>query len=307
MKMANKPLIVVAGPTAAGKTAASIKIAKHVGGEIISADSMQVYKGMDIGTAKLPLTEMQGIPHYLIDEIYPDEEYNACIFQQRAKTYIEKIYENGKVPIIVGGTGFYINVLIYDNDFVETTANLEFRNNMSLLAEKNGNTYIHNLLREKDPAAADDIHPNNAKKVIRALEYFEQTGTKISEHNKAQKCKQSPYDVKLFVLSMDRAKLYERIETRVDIMLKCGLVLEVEKLLNAGYGRQLVSMQGLGYKEIAAHLHGEIYLEEAVRILKRNTRHFAKRQLTWFRHQTNGVWIDSDKPGHIEEILQIFS
>lgn len=286
-----KPLIVIAGPTACGKTDISIDLAEKIGGEIISGDSMQVYKYMDIGTAKATKEEMRGIPHYLVDELYPDEEYNVMLFQQKAKQYMEGIYSRGHIPIIVGGTGFYINALVYDNDFSEEEES-EIRKELYAVAENEGAEKLHAMLAEVDPEYAANIHHNNVKRVARALEYYRLTGEKMSEHNKNAKEKETPYNLAFFVLNMDREKLYERINLRVDIMMNNGLEQEVRKLIEMGYSPELVSMQGLGYKEFIPYFNGEISLEQVVDDIKKYTRRFAKRQLTWFRGQTNGTWLD---------------
>ena len=288
-----KPLIVIAGPTACGKTASSVLLAKKINGEIISADSMQVYKYMDIGTAKIKKEEMEGIKHYLIDEFYPDEEFSIAVFKNRATKYIEKIHNKGKIPILVGGTGFYINSVIYNNDFTETKKDDTYRKELEQITIDKGNEFLHNVLKEIDKASAEAIHKNNTKKVIRALEYYKLTGELISKHNEKEKQKEKAYDTTFFILNMDREKLYNRINLRVDIMIKEGLVKEVESLLNKGYKKELVSMQGIGYKEIIKYLENEYSLDYAIEIIKRDTRHFAKRQLTWFKHQVDdGVWID---------------
>ena len=286
-----KPLIVIAGPTACGKTDISIDLAEKIGGEIVSGDSMQVYKYMDIGTAKATKEEMRGIPHYLVDELYPDEEYNVMLFQQKAKQYMEGIYSRGHIPIIVGGTGFYINALVYDNDFSEEEES-EIRKELYAVAENEGAEKLHAMLAEVDPEYAANIHHNNVKRVARALEYYRLTGEKMSEHNKNAKEKETPYNLAFFVLNMDREKLYERINLRVDIMMNNGLEQEVRKLIEMGYSPELVSMQGLGYKEFIPYFNGEISLEQVVDDIKKYTRRFAKRQLTWFRGQTNGTWLD---------------
>ena len=286
-----KPLIVIAGPTACGKTDISIDLAEKIGGEIISGDSMQVYKYMDIGTAKATKEEMRGIPHYLVDELYPDEEYNVMLFQQKAKQYMEGIYSRGHIPIIVGGTGFYINALVYDNDFSEEEES-EIRKELYAVAENEGAEKLHAMLAEVNPEYAANIHHNNVKRVARALEYYRLTGEKMSEHNKNAKEKETPYNLAFFVLNMDREKLYERINLRVDIMMNNGLEQEVRKLIEMGYSPELVSMQGLGYKEFIPYFNGEISLEQVVDDIKKYTRRFAKRQLTWFRGQTNGTWLD---------------
>lgn len=290
-----KPLIVIGGPTACGKTGFSIQLAKKIGGEIISADSMQVYRYMDIGTAKVTPEEADGVPHYLINEYDPDEEYNVMLFQQKAKTYMEKIWAKGKVPILVGGTGFYINALLYDNDFTETEHDTSYREECYQLAQEQGPEALYERLKEIDPEYAEIIHANNVKRVTRALEYHYLTGQKFSEHNAAQKEKETPYDAAVIILNMDREKLYERIELRIDIMMEQGLLEEVKGLLEKGYSPELVSMQGIGYKEFVPYFNGECTLEEAVTQLKTNTRRFAKRQLTWFRRQIDGLWVDMGK------------
>ena len=288
-----KPLVVIAGPTACGKTDISIELAKRINGEIISADSMQVYKFMDIGTAKATKEEMQGIKHYLIDEFMPDEDFNVMIFQQKAKEYMEEIYSKGKIPIIAGGTGFYINAVVNDNEFTETEEDNSLREKLYKDAQENGADYNHNKLKKIDPEYAATVHANNIKRVARALEYFCLTGQKFSEHNAEEKKKTSPYNTSFIILNMDREKLYKRIDMRVDIMIKNGLIDEVKKLLDMGYNPRLVSMQGLGYKEIVPYIAGEWSLEKAVDELKKRTRHFAKRQLTWFKRQTeNCLWVD---------------
>lgn len=290
-----KPLIVIGGPTACGKTGFSIQLAKKIGGEIISADSMQVYRYMDIGTAKVTPEEADGVPHYLIDEFDPDEEYNVMIFQQKAKAYMEEIWAKGKVPILVGGTGFYINALLYDNDFTETENDTSYREECYRLAQEQGPEVLFERLKEVDPAYAEIMHANNVKRVTRALEYHYLTGQKFSEHNAEQKEKETPYNAAVIILNMDREKLYERIELRIDLMMEQGLLEEVKGLLEKGYSPELVSMQGIGYKEFVPYFNGECTLEEAVTQLKTNTRRFAKRQLTWFRRQIEGLWVDMDK------------
>ncbi len=290
-----KPLIVIGGPTACGKTGFSIQLAKKIGGEIISADSMQIYRYMDIGTAKVTLEEADGVPHYLIDELDPDEEYNVMIFQQKAKAYMEEIWAKGKVPILVGGTGFYINALLYDNDFTETENDTSYREECYKLAQEQGPEVLFERLKEIDPEYAEIMHANNVKRVTRALEYHYLTGQKFSEHNAEQKEKETPYDTAVIILNMDREKLYERIELRIDLMMEQGLLEEVKGLLEKGYSPELVSMQGIGYKEFVPYFNGECTLEEAVTQLKTNTRRFAKRQLTWFRRQIDGLWVDMSK------------
>ena len=287
-----RPLIVLAGPTAVGKSELSIALAKQIGGAVISADSIQVYRYMDIGSAKITKEEMQGIDHYLVDEFLPDEEFHVVKFQTYAKKYIEEIYQKGQIPILVGGTGFYIQAILKDIDFSEQECDEAYRAKLEQLAEEKGTLFLHDMLRQVDEKAAEEIHANNKKRVIRALEYHHLSGEKISEHNERERKKQSPYNFAYFVLNDDRAKIYEKIDRRVDQMLEQGLVDEVARLKEMGYGKELVSMQGLGYKEILGYLNGEMSYEEAVYILKRDTRHFAKRQLTWFKREESVIWVN---------------
>ena len=290
-----RPLIILTGPTAVGKTAASIGLAKAVEGEIISADSMQVYRGMDIGSAKISRKEMDGVRHYLVDVLEPEEEFNVVKFQRLARQAAEEIYSRNKIPIVVGGTGFYIQALLYDIDFTENDGDISLRQELEKTAEEKGPEYLHQLLQEVDPQAARDLHPNNIKRVIRALEFYRQTGQKISEHNRKERAKESPYRYAYFVLTDDRARLYDRIDRRVDAMMEAGLLEEVRSLRDRGVKRTCTSMQGLGYKERYACLEGECSLDEAVRIIKRDTRHFAKRQLTWFRRERDAIWLDKGR------------
>ena len=285
------PLITISGPTACGKTAVSVELAKIINGEIISADSMQVYKYMDIGTAKITVDEMQGIKHYLIDVLMPDDEFSIAVFQKMAKEAMAEIYSKGKMPILVGGTGFYVNGLIYDNDFTPGEKDDKMRLELEKEAEEKGNDYVHYILKELDPEYAKTVHPNNLKRVIRAIEYCRDTGEKFSDYNARERLREPAYDVKNFILNMDRKVLYNRIEKRIGIMIENGLVNEVKSLMDK-YPTNLVSMKGLGYKEIIGYLKGEYSLDEAIYILKRDTRHFARRQLTWFKHQSNGEWVD---------------
>ena len=304
-----QPILVLTGPTAVGKTETSVQLAKAVNGEIISADSMQVYRHMDIGTAKIRQEEMRGIPHYLVDEFEPNEEFNVMIFQKRVKEYLKDIYARHKIPILVGGTGFYIQAVLYDIAFTENQGDDHFRREMQQLAKTEGEKVLHEKLRQVDPESAESIHPNNVKRVIRALEYYHFTGEKFSVHNEVERQRQSPYQFLYVVLNMDREKLYRRIDQRVDQMMEEGLVKEVESLLAHGYGRNLVSMQGLGYKEIAAALSGECSLSDAVYQIKRDTRHFAKRQLTWFRREREVTMLDKDQfdstEALVEEIIRL--
>lgn len=296
-------MIILAGPTAVGKTAASIRLAKAVGGEIISADSMQVYRHMDIGSAKIRPEEMEGVPHHLVDVLEPEEDFNVVRFQQMAKTAAEEIYARGRIPIAAGGTGFYIQALLYDIDFTENDGDSSFRRELEKTAEEKGGEYLHALLQEADPEAALQIHPHNIKRMIRALEFHHQTGGKISEHNEREREKESPYQYAYFVLTDERSRLYDRIDRRVDLMMEEGLLDEVRFLKERGVRRDSTAMQGLGYKELYACLDGEYPLEEAVRIIKRDTRHFAKRQLTWFKRERDVIWADKSVIGQDDDAV----
>lgn len=298
-----KPLIILTGPTAVGKTKASIGLAKAIGGEIISADSMQVYRHMDIGSAKITKEEMADVPHYLIDVLEPEEEFHVVRFQQMARAAMADIYSRGKIPIIVGGTGFYIQALLYDIDFTENEGDSVYREKLEALAKEKGAAYLHGQLAMVDPKSAEEIHANNIKRVIRALEFYHQTGQKISEHNERERQKESPYQFCYFVLNDRRECLYERIDQRVDQMIRNGLVQEVQTLKERGCTKQMVSMQGLGYKEIFSYLEGDCSLEEAVYIIKRDTRHFAKRQLTWFKRERDVIWVQKDELNYDDEKL----
>lgn len=298
-----KPLIVLTGPTAVGKTALSIQLARRIGGEIISADSMQVYRHMDIGTAKIRREEMDGVPHHLIDILEPTEDFNVVRFQALARAAAEDIYSRGKIPIVAGGTGFYIQALLNDIDFTQIDENTQFREEMERLAAEQGAEVLHERLRAVDPESAEAIHANNVKRVIRALEYYQQTGQKISEHNEAEREKESAYNSAYFVLTDDRKILYDRIDKRVDLMMQEGLLEEVNALRLRGLKRESVAMQGLGYKELFGYFEGEYPLEEAVRIIKRDTRHFAKRQLTWFRRERDVIWLDKSEIGREDKQL----
>lgn len=304
-----KPLIILTGSTAVGKTKASIGLAKAIGGEIISADSMQVYRHMDIGSAKIKPGEMDGVAHYLVDVLEPDEEFHVVKFQQMARQALAEIYQKEKIPIVVGGTGFYIQALLYDIDFTEGGGDDSYRKSLEKIAASQGNEFLHQMLRESDAEAAAKIHANNVKKIIRALEFHKQTGQRISDHNEAERKKTSPYQFVYFVLNDIRAHLYERINRRVDQMISEGLVEEVKALKERGLTREMVSMQGLGYKEMLAFLEGEYSLDEAIRLIKRDTRHFAKRQITWFKREREVVWIEKqdyhyDEDKILEQMLK---
>ena len=302
--MDRKPLIILAGPTAVGKTSLSIRLAKETGGEIISADSMQVYRHMDIGSAKITKEEMEGVPHYLVDVLEPEEEFNVVRFQQMAKEAAERIWEKGKIPLVVGGTGFYIQALLYDIDFTENDGDESYRRQLEQKAsDEEGASELYEMLKAVDLKAAQEIHPRNIKRIVRALEFYHQTGKKISEHNETQRQKMSPYNYAYFVLTDERGRLYERIDRRVDLMMEQGLLDEVRYLKERGVRKDSTAMQGLGYKELYAYLEGEYPLDEAVRIIKRDTRHFAKRQLTWFKRERDVIWADKSVIGQEEENL----
>lgn len=290
--MNKKPLIILTGPTAVGKTDLSIRLAKAIHGEIVSADSMQVYRHMDIGSAKVTKEEMDGVPHHLIDVLDPTDEFNVVVFQKMAKEAINGIYNRGHIPIVAGGTGFYIQALLYDIDFTENDGDMSIRHELEQAAAEHGAEYLHEILKEIDPESAKTIHANNVKRVIRAIEFYRQTGERISVHNETERQKESPYHFRYYVLNTDRPVLYERIDCRVDLMMEQGLVEEVKKLASMGCTKNLVSMQGLGYKEILDYLNGDCTLNEAVYILKRDTRHFAKRQITWFKREREVQWLN---------------
>lgn len=303
--MKQKPLVILTGPTAVGKTEISIALAKRIHAEIISADSMQIYRHMDIGSAKITQEEMQGIPHHLIDELSPFEEFHVVRFQEMAKQRMEEIYARGNIPLIVGGTGFYIQALVYDIDFTEQDSDEDYRRQLMAEADRYGNEYLHQKLMLADPVSAALIHPNNRKRVIRALEYYKKSGRLISAHNEEERLKKSPYQLAYFVLNDERQRLYERIDRRVDEMLAKGLIEEVRMLRDMGCTKDMVSMQGLGYKEILRYLDNELSYDEAVYILKRDTRHFAKRQLTWFKREPDVIWLNKPEWAYQEtDILE---
>ena len=294
-------LIILTGPTAVGKSALSISLARAVGGEIISADSVQVYRHMDIGSDKIAPEQMGGVPHHLVDVLEPTEDFHVVRFQEMARKAMEEIYARGRVPILVGGTGFYIQAVTRQIDFTEAEGEGELRRGLEELARSRGASYLHALLAKVDPESAAQIHENNVKRVIRALEFYQENGSPISAHNQEQRRKESPYDLSYFVLNALRPLLYERIDARVDRMIERGLVREVEHLVELGCRRGMTSMQALGYKEVLDYLEGECSLEEAVYRVKRDTRHFAKRQLTWFRREGEVTWVDKDAFGYDDE------
>ena len=297
-------LYIIAGPTAVGKTKASLLFAKKINAEIISADSMQVYKGMDIGTAKLKENETEGIRHHLIDILSPFDEFNIAIFKDLAKKAIEDIHSRGKEAVLVGGTGFYIQSVLYDTDFNTGKSDKKLRESLSSEYDEKGADYMYNKLKALDEKSAENIHPNNKKRIVRAIEFVLSTDKKISEHNINERAKKSPYNYKYFVLNSERKKLYNRIEQRVDMMIDQGLADEVRKLHELGCNKDMVSMKGIGYKEILKYIDGEIGLEEAIDLIKKETRHFAKRQITWFKREKEAIWLNIDNFANEEELVE---
>ena len=300
------PLVVIAGPTGVGKTAASIEIAKRLGGEIICCDSMQIYKGMDIGTAKVTPEEAQGVPHHLVDIVSPEQNFSVCDYALLCHAAIENIAQRGKLPIMVGGTGLYIDTVIDGIDFADSCCDDDYRRQMERVAAERGNEYLHSLLEKADPDSAATIHPNNVKRVIRALEYHHLTGSTISEHNRLSKQKPSPYRYCYLCLTRDREQLYSRIDMRVDIMLQQGLADEVKRLTDSGIDRSCTAMQAIGYKEVAEFLDGYTDYPTMVDTLKRNTRRYAKRQLTWFKRREDVQFVDlSTETDCVEKCIQL--
>ena len=287
------PLIILTGPTAVGKTDLSIKLAKDLNAEIISADSMQIYEYMDIGSAKVTKEEMNGIPHYMIDEVKPDFKFSVSEFKLRSEKYIDDIIKKNKLPLVTGGTGLYINSLIYNMDFAKSDANNELREELRLELEENGIDYMHEKLRSLDEESANRIHKNNTKRVIRALEVC-LSGEKMNDFSKDLKLNDK-YEPIIVVLNREREHLYKRINKRVDIMFEKGLINEVKNLLNMGYSKDLISMQGIGYKEIIKYLDGEYTYDEAIEIIKRDSRRYAKRQITWFKRYKSAKWFNLDE------------
>lgn len=284
-----KPVVIIVGPTAVGKTELSVDIASRIHGEIISADSMQIYKFMNIGSAKPTEEERKGIAHYLIDEIDPSKPFSVSDYRNIAKSYIKEISDRGKIPVITGGTGLYVHSIIYDMDFAAQPSNDSFRKNLEIEAQKYGNTYIHDKLKAIDSALADRIHPNNTKKMIRALEVFYQTGEIIKDFEESF-VENNDYNYILVGLTREREELYDRINKRVDMIMEAGLLKEVKDLLASGLTNDNISMKGIGYKELIGFLNGEYDLDHAVWLIKRNTRRYAKRQLTWFKRYKNIYW-----------------
>lgn len=299
------PLVVIIGPTAIGKTSLSVDLALKIDGEIISGDSMQVYRYMDIGTAKIKCEEMLGVPHHLINIKNPHDAFSTADFQELARGKIREVSQRGKIPILVGGTGLYIQSVIDPYEFTPQEGVDEYRKELLLFAEQNGNEYLHRKLVEVDPEGAQRIHLNDTKRIIRALEYYKFTGKPISGNTRAKENLKSIYDLLMFGLIMNRTELYQRINERVDIMMKQGFLEEVENLIERGFTPDLPSMQGLGYKQLCSYLQGEYDFDIAVELIKRDTRRFAKRQLTWFRRDPRIIWFDLDKNDRDEILFKI--
>ena len=300
--LSGKPLIIIAGPTAVGKTAASVRLAEWIGGEIVSADSMQVYRGMDIGSAKASLAERRGIPHHLLDIVDPSENFSVARYQKYANEALQDIYSRGKIPILVGGTGFYIQAVLYGIDFTEEDNDPLYRAYLYRIAEEEGPDALYRMLLETDPESALSIPSHNVKRVARALEFYHDTGLRMSEHNARQRMKESPFDYRYFVLYTERSRLYERIGVRVDEMLEKGLLSEVKGLRERGMTEDMTSMHAIGYRQLFAYLDGRNSYDEAVENIKRETRRYAKRQLTWFRREKNARFVDVEK----EDLIDVY-
>jgi tRNA dimethylallyltransferase len=298
-----KNIVVIAGPTASGKTAVGIEIAKRLKGEIISADSMQIYKYMDIGSAKPTREEMQGIPHHMIDVVYPDEEFSVALFRKMAGKLVDEIINRKHIPIIVGGTGLYISSLIYPYNFTDTAEDTEYREALTSIALEKGNEFVHNMLKNIDIESFIRIHPNNLRRVIRALEVYKNTGKTISEYQQESRSQEMEYNTAYIGLTMDRGLLYNRINRRVDKMFEAGLIDEVKKLREMGYNKNMTSMQGIGYKEIFDYFDNKCTIEETKDIIKQSSRRYAKRQLTWFRRDEKIYWVEVDRFESFNEII----
>ncbi|TYP48686.1 tRNA (adenosine(37)-N6)-dimethylallyltransferase MiaA [Thermosediminibacter litoriperuensis] len=305
--MVKKLLLAIVGPTAVGKTEIAIEVALRLSGEIISADSMQIYRYMDIGTAKPAPHERKGVPHHMIDIIDPDEDFSVADFQAMAKGCIGDIYARGKLPILSGGTGLYVNAVCYNYTFCNFEKDEDLRLQLRSEAEKYGNEFLYDKLKQVDPKAAEKIHPNNLRRIIRALEVYIKTGVPFSYFEELTKKQESPYDLLIFGLTRPREELYERINKRVLLMIEKGFVDEVKRLLEMGYSKDLNSMQGLGYRQIIDYLEGRTTFEEAIYLISRDTRRYAKRQYTWFRKDKNIIWLDVSREGEgkiIENIVK---
>ncbi|MGN0026741.1 MAG: tRNA (adenosine(37)-N6)-dimethylallyltransferase MiaA [Clostridium sp.] len=300
--MKNK-ILIIAGPTAVGKTSLSIKLAKELNGEIVSTDSMQIYKYMDIGSAKITKDEMDGVPHHMIDVINPSSSFSVAEYKEIASKCVEDIISRNKLPILVGGTGLYINALTCNMNFTEADSDEEYRKELEKLADENGNEFIHNMLKDIDPTSYKEIHFNNRKRVIRALEVYKLTNKPFSSFNSGNDFYNGPYDARYYVINMDRTKLYDRINLRVDIMIKNGLIDECIKLKEMGHTSLMQSMQGIGYKEIFYYLDNKISYSEAIEMIKQGSRNYAKRQLTWFRRDPRAIFLNKDNMTE-EEIFE---
>ncbi|ERI92942.1 tRNA dimethylallyltransferase [Clostridiales bacterium oral taxon 876 str. F0540] len=299
-----KDLFILAGPTGIGKTSISVELAKKINGEIISADSMQIYRHMNIGSAKIKTEEMKGIPHHLIDVVEPNEEFSVARFKECAEEAINDIICRNKFAMLVGGTGLYINSIIYNYGFTNASKDEEYRKQLELILEEKGKDYLHYMLKDIDIESYSRLFPNDTKRVMRALEVYKSTGRTISEFIKEEDIYNIPYNIYYFVLTMDRAKLYERINQRVDKMLEEGLIEEVIKLKNMGYNSDMQSMKGIGYKEILFYLEGKLTLEESIEMIKKGSRNYAKRQLTWFRKDNRALWINKDDFNNEADIVE---
>lgn len=304
MKNVKDNLLIISGPTSVGKTQISIQIAMRLNGEIISADSMQIYKYMNIGSAKISKDEMQGIPHHLIDIIEPHESFTVADFKEKALTVIDSISQDNKLPIVAGGTGLYIDSILYNLNFTDTNKDEDYRNYLEELANDKGNKYVHEILKDIDYVSYTKLHPNNLKRVIRALEVYKVSGKPFSSFEENNNEYNIDYNVHYFVLTMNRDKLYERINKRVDMMLEMGLIEEVKSLKEKGYTPEMQSMKGIGYKEILYYLNGEVTLEDAVEMIKQGSRNYAKRQLTWFRKNPKVQWINKDDFVNDDQIVK---
>ena len=305
--MQKQKVIVIGGPTASGKTALSIALAKKINGEIVSADSMQIYKDMNIGTAKPTTEEMQGIKHHMLDFLSPEERFSVADYKKRAKAAIKEILDKGKVPIVIGGTGLYIETLIYEIEFAQIDTDLSYRKELEQIVEEKGLEYLYNEAMKIDPEAMKKISPNDQKRILRVLELYHQTG-KTKTQLDVESRKEVEYDYKLFAINMDREKLYDRINRRVDIMLKDGLVEEVKALCEK-YREFPTAMQGLGYKEVVEYLNGEASYEEMVEKIKTESRRYAKRQITWFKKYENLTWINGldDVQKNVDIIIEKYN
>ena len=292
----DKPLLILAGPTAVGKSDISVKVAKALGGECISADSIQVYKGLNIGSGKITEEEMEGVPHHLLDILNPEEDYDASAFQRMAREKVEEIYRRERLPILVGGTGFYIQAMLRDIDFKEEdeAEKERLRSRLEKEMEVRGSTALHEELKQVDSVSAEEIHPHNRQRIMRALEYFYLHKSPISKHNREEKEKEALYNSLFLVLNRNREDLYEGINARVEKMFQDGLVSEVEAFYKKGYTEHSPGFKGIGYREIFPYLRGECSLSECKALIQQNSRHYAKRQLTWFKREKETIFVEAE-------------